>query len=240
MPSRVASGFPPSESTWTVAGSDRRLGGSTSRFGEAGRGHATVLGMGDEVGAGEPPHPGEHAGRVGERRIAQRVDDAVEPVDDLPLAPPGRERRRRDRDRRHRHGLDGDQRDQDLVADRPPHRIDRPVARTLACILIVPPSIRPSRRPTPQGLVASSAASRNAVVKSSPRMDKESPAVERRPGGQTPQRVNAQRLVSMNCIGAMFARCWRSRNWAEPRILRGSERCDGWSNCDGVGLPVSP
>ncbi len=155
MPSRVASGLPPSESTWTVSGSDRRLAGSTSRLAEAGRGHAPVLGVGREVGAGEPPHPGEDAGRVGEARIAQRVDDAVEPVDDLPLAPTGRERRRRDRDRRHRRGLDGDQGDQDLVADGPPHRTcPAPSAgapRLSSRRSLLP--IRPSRRLASQGLL---------------------------------------------------------------------------------------
>src|SRR5262249_48684819 len=92
--------------------------------------HPAIVGVDDEVGPRQAPHLRQHARRVREAGMVERLDDAVESVDDLALAPPGGERRRRDGGGRHRGGLDGDERYEDLILYGPAHRDVAPRRRS--------------------------------------------------------------------------------------------------------------
>ena len=97
-------------------------GGRSGGAGRGGVGDAAVLAVGGEVGPGQAPHRGKDAPGVREVRVPERLDDLVHAADDLPLAPPGGEMGGGHREGRDGHALDGDERDQDLIADRAEHR----------------------------------------------------------------------------------------------------------------------
>ena len=70
-------------------------------------------------------HPDEDS--VGQRKVraSEYIDDPAEPLDNLPLGPPGRQGHRGDGDGRDRDGLNRHDRHQDLFPDRPAHGTSR-------------------------------------------------------------------------------------------------------------------